>query len=96
MSAYYLFDNQEVFDAEKLERYKREVAPIVARYGGRYVVLGGGVEVSEGTAPLKVPVMIEFPSVEQARRWYGSDEYRPLKELRLSALRSNAILMVGP
>jgi uncharacterized protein (DUF1330 family) len=40
-------------------------------------------------------VIIEFPGLEQAHRWYGSDEYRELKALRLSAVRSNAVFIEG-
>ena len=95
MSAYCLFDNLEVTDISKLEEYKTRVAPIVQRYGGRYVVLGGKVELVEGTWKPVFPVMIEFPTIDQARRWYDSEEYRELKALRLSAGRFNAVFIEG-
>ncbi|MDL1872872.1 DUF1330 domain-containing protein [Deltaproteobacteria bacterium PRO3] len=95
MSAYCLFDNLEVIDAAKLEEYKSRVAPVVEKYGGRYVVLGGKVELMEGQWRPTFPVMIEFPNLDRARQWYFSDEYRELKELRLSAMKSNAVLLEG-
>lgn len=95
MSAYCLFDNLEVIDAAKLEEYKSRVAPVVEKYGGRYVVLGGKVELMEGQWRPTFPVMIEFPNLDRARQWYFSDEYRELKELRLSAVKSNAVLLEG-
>ena len=95
MATYCLFDNVEVLDPEKLEEYARRVAPIVAQYGGRYVVLGGQVDLVEGDWQPTHPVMLEFPSLEQAHRWYSSDEYRDLKALRLSAVRSNAVFIEG-
>jgi uncharacterized protein (DUF1330 family) len=95
MSAYCLFDNLEVNDISKLKEYKARVAPIVQQYGGRYVVLGGKVELVEGTWKPTFPVMIEFPTLEQAHRWYHSEEYRELKALRLSAGRFNAVFMEG-
>jgi uncharacterized protein (DUF1330 family) len=39
--------------------------------------------------------MIECPSLERARQWYASAEYRELKALRLSAVRSTAVFMEG-
>jgi uncharacterized protein (DUF1330 family) len=39
--------------------------------------------------------MIEFPSLDRAHQWYASDEYRELKALRLSAVRSNAVFIEG-
>jgi len=95
MSAYCLFDNLEVTDGAKLEEYKSRVLPTVQRYGGRYVVLGGGTDVVEGQWRPTYPVMLEFPSLEHAHRWYDSEEYRELKSLRLSAVRSNGVFMEG-
>lgn len=95
MPAYCLFDNIEITDLGKLDQYKTAVAPVVQQYGGRYVVIGGRVELVEGTWQPTFPVMIEFPTLEQAHRWYHSEEYRSLKALRLSAGRFNAIFMEG-
>ncbi len=95
MSAYCLFDNLEVNDSSKLEEYKARVAPIVQQHGGRYVVLGGKVELVEGTWRPAFPVMIEFPTLEQAHRWYHSEEYREIKALRLTAGRFNAVFIEG-
>lgn len=95
MSAYGLFDNLEVTDAAKLEEYKARVAPVVERHGGRYVVLGGEVDLVEGEWKPTFPVLIEFPSLAQARRWYDSEEYRELKALRLAAGRFNAVFLGG-
>lgn len=95
MSAYCLFDNLEIHDASKLERYKSRVAAVVEKFGGRYVVLGGRVDRVEGSWQPTFPVMIEFPSLDDAHRWYDSDDYRDLKELRLSAGRFAAVFMEG-
>jgi len=95
MSAYCLFDNLEVIDVAKLEEYKQRAAPLVEQYGGRYVVLGGKVDLMEGNLRPTFPVMIEFPSLERAHEWYSSAEYAPLKALRLSAMRSNAVFLEG-
>ena len=95
MPAYCLFDNVEVTDLGKLDQYKTRVAPVVQQYGGRYVVLGGKVDLLEGEWKPTFPVMIEFPTLAQAHRWYHSEEYRELKALRLSAGRFNAIFMEG-
>ncbi len=95
MSAYCLFDNVEVTDLAKLQEYKARVAPVVEQYGGRYVVLGGQVDLMEGAWKPAYPVMIEFPTLEHAHRWYDSEEYRELKALRLSAGRFNAVFIAG-
>lgn len=95
MPAYCLFDNLEVTDIARLDEYKARVAPIVQQYGGRYLVIGGKVDLVEGTWKPTFPVMIEFPTLEQAHRWYQSEEYRELKALRLSAGRFNGVFIEG-
>lgn len=95
MSAYVLFDNLEVYDAAKLADYKARAGAVVAQYGGRYVVLGGPAAILEGNWAPSFPVMLEFPTRDQARAWYESNEYRALKALRLGAVRSSAVLLDG-
>ena len=41
------------------------------------------------------PVIVEFADGEQARRWYSSPEYEPLKALRVAGTRSNAVFLEG-
>ena len=95
MAAYCLFDNVEVIDPVNLREYAQRVAPIVDQDGGRYVVVGGRVDLVEGDWRPAYPVLLEFPSREQAHCWYNSDECRDLKALQLSAVRSNAVICEG-
>jgi uncharacterized protein (DUF1330 family) len=95
MAAYALFDNIEVSDPARIDLYKALVAPIVTSHGGRYVVLGGRSILLEGVWKPSFPVMIEFPDLDRAQRWYDSAEYRDLKALRASAGRFNAVLIEG-
>ena len=52
-------------------------------------------EVIEGDWHPRRVVVLEFPSVEQARRWYESEEYREPKAIRLAAAKTNAIIVEG-
>ena len=95
MPAYFLVDIREIKDAAKMNEYRSRVAPTVEKFGGRYLVRGGASEVVEGTyQPVRL-AMLEFPNMEQARRWNDSDEYRDLKHLRLAATVSNGFFMMG-
>jgi len=40
-------------------------------------------------------VVIEFPSMEQAKRWYDSEEYREPKAMRIRAGRTNLVFVDG-
>lgn len=95
MSAYCFFDNLEVIDPEKLEEYKVRTAPIVKKFGGRYIVLGGTCDVVEGSWSPTFPVIIEFPNLAKAYSWYNSEEYKELKSLRFSAVKTNAVFIEG-
>ena len=95
MPAYCLFDNLRVTDVAKLNDYKDRTAPVVTQYQGRYLVIGGRTDLVEGLWRPAFPVMLEFPTLEQAHRWYDSDEYRELKKLRHSAGEFNAVFIEG-
>jgi uncharacterized protein (DUF1330 family) len=95
MSAYYLVDTREIKDAAKMEEYKARVAPVVKKFCGRYLVIGGPFEVVEGSYQPVFSMMIQFPSLDDARQWYNSEEYRELKQLRLAATVGNAVFMAG-
>jgi len=95
MAAYYLVDVREIKDAAKMEDYRARINAVVERFGGCYVVIGGPFQVVEGSYQPVFPVMIQFPSMADARRWYDSEDYRELKALRLSATVSNAFFMQG-
>ena len=94
MSAYFIVDI-DIHDRAGLEEYRKQVPATITKYGGRFIVRGGKFEQLEGDWQPKRLVLLEFPSVEQARRWYDSEEYRPLKAMRLKASNSNLILVEG-
>ena len=93
MAAYGLFDVRAVTDPGKMERYQSGVLATVKRHGGQYLVVGGRCEAVEGDWSPAFPVLIKFPSLEHAHRWYNSDEYKNLKSLRLSATKGSAVFM---
>jgi len=95
MPAYFLVDIREVKDAAKMEQYRARVRPVVEKFGGRYLVRGGPFQVVEGEWSPVFPVMVEFPSMEDARRWYDSEDYRELKKLRLAATSGSGVFLDG-
>ena len=95
MAAYCFFDILEFTDQEKMAKYREGVIATVEQYQGRYLVLGGKFDVVEGNWSPNVPVIIEFPSLEQAHKWYDSPEYKPLLKLRLEGSRANAVFIEG-
>jgi uncharacterized protein (DUF1330 family) len=95
MPAYFLVDVREIKDAAIMEDYRVRVRPVIEKFGGRYIVIGGPFEVVEGDWHPLFPVLIEFPSMDAARRWYDSEEYRELKQLRLKATAGSGVFLAG-
>jgi uncharacterized protein (DUF1330 family) len=85
----------EVLDSERYEDYKRMVPPSLAAYGGRFVVRGGATETLEGDWSPKRLVILEFPSVERAKAWWGSGEYAEAKALRQATARTQMVVVEG-
>jgi uncharacterized protein (DUF1330 family) len=94
MAAYFIVEI-DIQDPAGFEEYRRQVPATIERYGGRYLVRGGQHETIEGDWRPKRIVVLEFPSVEQAKRWYDSEEYRRLKPLRLRTARGHIVLVEG-
>lgn len=95
MSAYCVFLVREISDPAKLGEYRQSVVANVTKYGGTYRVLGGTCDALEAAAKPITGVIIEFPTLAAARKWYDSEDYAPLKKLRLDATRCEAFFMEG-
>lgn len=94
MAAYVIVDIQ-VTDPAGYAEYRQLASPIVAAYGGKYLVRGGALETLEGDwAPQRL-VILEFPSVAQAKAWWDSPEYRPAREMRQRTTRSRMVVVEG-
>lgn len=94
MSAYVLGEI-EVTDPAAYEQYRRQVLATIEKFSGRFLVRGGHVEPLEGNWSPKRMVILEFPGMEQALKWYRSPEYAPLIRLRQSASRGKLVLVEG-
>ena len=94
MSAYAIAEI-EVVDPAAYEDYRKQVLAVVTKYGGKFLVRGGKVEPREGGWTPKRIVVLEFPSMAQAQKWYDSTEYAPLIKLRQKASKGKLILVEG-
>jgi uncharacterized protein (DUF1330 family) len=94
MSAY-LIAEIEVTDPAAYEDYRKQTPAAIAKYGGKFLVRGGTVESMEGGWVPKRLIVVEFPSMEQALKFYRSPEYTPLIALRQRAARSKLIIAEG-
>jgi uncharacterized protein (DUF1330 family) len=84
-----------VTDPVAYDDYRPLAAASVARFGGRFIVRGGRVDLLEGEPQPERIVVIEFPDADAARRWYQSDEYQTALKIRQAASRGRVLLAAG-
>jgi uncharacterized protein (DUF1330 family) len=94
MAAYVIADI-EVHDPVPYERYKSLAPPAIAAHGGRYLARGGRTEVLEGTRAPRRAVILEFPTLEQAKAWWASAQYAEGKALRQACARTDMFIVEG-
>ena len=91
----YVIVEIEVTDPVRYEDYKRQAAATVHKYGGKYIVRGGTTEVLEGNWKPKRIVILQFDSIERAKAWLNSEEYREPRKLRHATAKTNMLVIEG-
>ena len=94
MPAYVIVD-VNVHDPEGYAEYRQLSGASVAQYGGQFLVRGGAVEVAEGDWQPGRFVVIQFPSMEQAKTWYNSPEYTAARAIRQRYSTGNLLFVEG-
>jgi uncharacterized protein (DUF1330 family) len=92
----YILLNGRYFNPDRtaMRPYGEHVQATMTAYGGGYRrAMAHRLEVLEGDWHPRALAMLEFPTFEQARAWYFSPEYAPLKPIRLANARNDAILV---
>ena len=91
----YIVVDIEITDPNEYQTYAKQTAATIERYGGKFVVRGGEPETLEGDWKTKRLVIIEFPSIEQAKAWYNSPEYSAIIGIRHHSAISKMLLVQG-
>ena len=93
--AAYVLANVTIKEPVRYEDYRRRVTPTLEKYGGLFIVRGGPVEILEGDWRPGRLVIIEFPSIEQARAWWNSPEYTEAKRIRQATSEGTLLIVEG-
>jgi len=91
----YVIAEIDITDPEAYKEYQVAVPATVDKYGGRFLVRGGRIVAKDGGWDPKRVIVIQFPSIEAAEKWYHSAEYAPLLDIRLKATKSRLIITEG-
>lgn len=84
-----------VTDPEAYKAYVAKVGPLVAHFGGKYLVRGGQTAALEGEPPKGRVVVIEFDNMQAARAFEESSEYAAVAGLRHKSATSRVFLVEG-
>jgi len=91
----YIIGRVEITDPARYAEYMKATPSVIARFGGKFIIRGGDAVTLEGPPETRRIVVIEFPTLDQARAFYDSDEYLQAKKLRDGAAVAQFIAMDG-
>ncbi|WP_213953463.1 MULTISPECIES: DUF1330 domain-containing protein [unclassified Variovorax] len=95
MSCGYVIAYVEVTNPTQYEEYKKWSTVAMQAHGAEVCVRGGQVEPLEGDwKPTRV-IVLKFPSLEKAKAFYDTPEYRKAREARAGAAIMNMIAVEG-
>lgn len=86
----------DVNDPEEYAKYAELAGPAVLKYGGKFLARGGKTSVKEGSARAR-NVIVEFPDMETAEKFYHGPEYAEALKFALAegVSERNYILVEG-
>jgi uncharacterized protein (DUF1330 family) len=99
MPAYMLFLREDaITDPAAMQTYsamnRQSSGAFVERYGVKPLSVYGATEAFEGETPDGV-ILLEFPSMDDARAWYDSPEYQAALVHRKRGATYRALLIEG-
>ena len=95
MAAFMIFLREgEVFNAQEMEAYRASNQANKQDFKLQPLVVYGKFETLEGEAPDGV-VLLQFPTVEDAKTWYYSPAYQAALQHRMRAANYRVILVEG-
>lgn len=91
----YVIVELSIHDRQEILEYQKHTPATIAAFDGKFIVRGGTTtELEGGWQPERI-VVIEFPTVERAKEWWGSEMYAGLKSLRQRVATTKMIIVEG-
>ena len=94
MSAYLIAD-VEITDESVYAQFRERMTPTLEAYSGKFIARGGEIDVIDGSWNPKRLAIVAFDSMEQARSWLASPEFKELDGIRTSSSNINLVLVEG-
>ena len=94
--AVYALIELEVTNMAGMAPYRAAVSDTIRNHGGKYLVGAGNTEVVEGgLGEYPIKVVLEFPSMDAAKRWYNCAEYQAILPHRTANTKGNFVWAEG-
>jgi uncharacterized protein (DUF1330 family) len=91
----YIVAHVEIRDWDAYRQYMRHTPRVIHKFGGRFIARGGETVTLEGSEETLRVVLIEFPSMDQAKSFYSSAEYARTKMFRQGAGAAKFVAIDG-
>ena len=91
----YIVGDIHITDPAAYQAHVPRALATIARFGGRVIAGGGKVDLLEGGPMPERIFIVEFPTADAARKWYGSDEYQAASRVRQSAAQGRIFMIEG-
>ncbi|HQW91927.1 MAG: DUF1330 domain-containing protein [Chitinophagaceae bacterium] len=92
-----------VHDTSMYEQYRKNVEPVISKYGGKYLVRSGGMAFDTGPDRKVIPVeggwnpdrliIVQWDSMEQLQKFATSAEYLAVADLRNKSASTKSIIV---
>jgi len=92
--AYFLVQVKAKSIEELSSRYAQGAIASLMKFGGEMIAGTPAPDVLEGKWEGSWAAILRFPSLEEAKTWYHSPEYQPLKALRVSELTDGGQILL--
>jgi uncharacterized protein (DUF1330 family) len=94
MAAYVIFMREKIIDPDEMDNYIKKAASGFVGHPVKVLVSHARFEVMEGPAVESV-VILEFPSLEEAKYWYESPAYHESLQHRLKGGQYRCVMAEG-
>ncbi len=99
----YIITDIAVHDRETYLKYQAQVAPILKKHGGRYLIRSGAADMNKSTEDNIIfsggdwtpdPfIILEFSSQDQARAFFESEEYMAIAPMRTGSSTGKSLMI---
>lgn len=93
MTKGYWIARVDVYDAEAYKKYVEHNGVAFKKFGGRFLVRGGAMELKEGSARSR-NVVVEFPTYQAALDCFHSPEYQHALSFRRGVVSSADLIII--